>query len=170
MPVYREIVAQLVSKRVPERFLQRVIGGNDIYRSLILVSPWIDPMSDQHCRLERLAIKIQKRNIRTYVFTREPEEKWHSEAVRILCECPTVEMNFNHLLHAKFFVCECLPYSFALLATSNLTTPGLLGYEVGLLIEGRGGGEPIVDRLRDLGLVTLRAFKETRRVKEIARI
>lgn len=170
MSVYREIAAQLMTKRVPERFLQRVIDGNDMYRSLVLVSPWIDPMSGQNCRLERLVSKIQKRQIRTYVFTREPEEKWHQEAVNLLCQCPTLEMNFNPLLHAKFFVCECIPHGFALLATSNLTTHGLLGYEVGLLIEGRGGGESIVNRLRDLGLVTLRAFKETKRVKEIARV
>ena len=170
MPIYREIIAQLMTKRVPERFLQRLIDGNDVYHSLVLVSPWIDPMNGQNYRLERLVNKIQKQQIRTYVFTREPEEKWHQEAVDLLCQCPTLEMNFNRLLHAKFFVCECIPHGFALLTTSNLTTPGLLGYEVGLLIEGRGGGESIVNRLRDLGLVTLRAFRETKRVKEITRV
>ena len=168
--LYREIVAQLVTQRVPEKFLRRVIDGNDTYRSLILVSPWIDPLYDQEYRLEALVKKIEKRNIHTYVITREPEERWHQEAVDLLCRCATVEMNFNHLLHAKFFVCESVPHGFALLATSNLTTPGLLGYEVGLLVEGRGGGEPIVNKLRDLCLFPLRALKETRRVKEIRRI
>jgi hypothetical protein len=168
--LYREIVAQLVTRRVPEKFLRRVIDGNDAYRSLVLVSPWIDPMYDEPYRLEALVNKIRSRSIPTYVITREPEETWHREAVELLCKCATVEMNFNHLLHAKFYVCECVPHGFALLATSNLTTPGLLGYEVGLLVEGRGGGEPIVNKLRDLCLFTLRAFRETRRIKEIHRI
>jgi hypothetical protein len=155
---------------VPEKFLRRVIDGEDVYRSLILVSPWLDLMANEPYRLERLAEKIQQRRIRTYVVTREPEEKRHQDAVDLLCLCPTVEMNYNHSLHAKFFVCECIPHSFALLATSNLTTGGLLGYEVGLMIEGRAGGEPIVDRMRDLGLIPLRAFRATRRIKEISHI
>lgn len=169
MPVYREITANLVTKRVPEKFLRRVIdGNNDKYYSLVLVSPWIELMADEPYGLNRLVKQIQKHTIRTYVFTRSPKENWHVEAVRMLCQVATVEMNYNPLLHAKFFVCDCEPYSFAMLATANLTANAISGYEVGLMVEGRGGGGPIVNNLRDLALITLRSYKETKRVKEIS--
>lgn len=168
MPIYREITASLVTKRVPEKFLRRVIdGNNDKYHSLILVSPWIESMADEPYGLGRLMKQIQKHAIRTYVFTRPPQEGWHEEAVRMMCQAATVEMNYNALLHAKFFVCDCEPYGFAMLATANLTANAILGYEVGMMVEGRGGGEPIVSKLRDLALITLRSYRETKRVKEI---
>lgn len=169
MPIYRRISARIVTKRVPEMFLRRFIEQGGRCRSLTIVSPWIAPLHDSPYTLERVVSKIRAGRVPTYVITRPPALDWHREAVEILTACPYVEVNFNEVLHAKFFVCDREPYGYALLGTANLTMQGIAGYEVGIMIEGSGGGQPIVDGLRDLGQITLRSLKETQCVKRIQR-
>lgn len=169
MTIYREIYATLVTKRVPESFTRRFIETNDHYHSLTIVSPWIDLLEKSRYPLKRILEKINKKTIRTFVITRKPEESWHQKAIDLLLTSDFVEMNFNNDLHAKFYVCECNPYSYALLSTANLTSSGIEGYEAGMMIEGRGGGEPIVVQLRDLGQVILRLMKGTKRVRDFSK-
>ena len=169
MPIYRQISARIVTKRVPEMFLRRFIEQGGQCRSLTIVSPWIAPLHDSQYTLGQVVSRIRTGRVPTYVITRPPALAWHREAVEILMACPYVEVNFNEVLHAKFFVCEREPYGYALLGTANLTMQGITGYEVGIMIEGTGGGQPIVDGLRDLGQITLRSLKETQCIKRIER-
>lgn len=119
---------------------------------LLIVSPWVTSLENETIKLTDIANKINRENIKTLVFLRNPKkEPINSEAIRILSECPTVDIHFNDELHAKVYVCKCDPFGFALVGSANLSGRATRALEVGLMIDGIGRGQEIVAELQKLG-------------------
>ena len=76
-------------------------------------------------------------------------------ALQLLSPLPTVRTYFNNELHAKVYVCRCDPFGFAYVGSANLTGRGMTAYEVGLIVDGKGEGEGIVEELERIGTVDL---------------
>lgn len=125
-------------------------------RSLVIVTPWIDSLGEMFNQFSRLVAKVEKEQIDTTVIVRHPrKEPMNYPAVTRLSGLSTVHLYFNNELHAKVYSCYCLPYGFAYVGSANLTGRATVAFEVGVMVDGRGAGERVVDELSRVGTVDL---------------
>ena len=148
-------------------FFERLFAAHDLH-SLVIISPWIGflPREEFGYSLEDIAQLINSNTIPTYVITRDPDvEAANRKAIDIFCSCPSVNLYYNNSLHAKVYVCRCEPFGFALLSSANLSMGSSKMVEIGLMIEGKGYGQIVVEELEYVGKEDLPGMSETKVVK-----
>jgi len=147
--------AQVIVEGGHREFFNRFLLAENV-ASLVVVSPWISSVGEMADQFRETVRKIGRERINTTVVVRPPSrEPTNRLSVQVLDGLPTVSMYFNPELHAKIYVCRCAPYGFAYVGSANLTGRGTVAYEVGLIIEGKGHGQKIVDELRNVGTIDL---------------
>jgi hypothetical protein len=165
--IWEEAYTQVVKEGGHLRFFERLFAAHNI-QSLVIISPWIVLLrrGSFNYNIEALAQFINSNHIPTYIITRNPEkETVNKRAIDILTSCPSVNIFYNNSLHAKIYVCRCEPFGFALLSSANLTDSSLSTIEIGLMIEGKGYGQMIVEELENIGKEDFPGMSETRVVK-----
>jgi len=160
--------AELITDKPVKRFLQKFCLSDEDFESLILISPWIDPLEGVRFTLAFVLDKVTNLRIPTYVITRKPEESWHRQAVDMLLGCNWVELRYNNSLHAKLYVCKEREGGFALLGSGNLSRASVeKNIEIGIMIYGKGRGKELLHELYYWGSVRLRSLPESKLVKRI---
>ena len=97
------------------------------------------------------------------VITREPDPgSRHEEFIRDVKALPNASIFYMSILHAKFFVAETRERRYALLGSANMYEWPNRSYELGVVIEARGEGEILVDKLEQLA-IELRLTEHTTR-------
>lgn len=158
-----------VTNRPVEDFLKRLFLSDIETVNLIIITPIMGSLEGTRFSLEKLREKIEKEKIPTYVVTRKPEEKFHSEAVDILMQSDFVEVRFNNSLHAKLYICMGRDTGFALLGSGNLTKTSIdENIEIGMLIFNQERGKLLLRELYHWGSVRLRILKESKLIKKIS--
>jgi len=164
---WEESYAQVVRTGGHILFFERFFSAHDIHR-LVIISPWVGFLQREKCgySLEDIARRINSNRIPTYVITRDPEvEIANIKAIDIFLSCPSVNLYYNNSLHAKVYVCRCEPFGFALLSSANLSSTSVKMVEIGLMIEGKGYGQIVVEELECVGKEDLPGMSETKVVK-----
>lgn len=164
---WKESYTQVVKAGGHMRFFERLFTAHDIH-SLVIISPWIGFLQREKLgySLEDIARSINSNQIPTYIITRDPEsETVNREAIDIFYSCPSVNLYYNNSLHAKIYVCRCEPFGFALLSSANLSMASSSIVEIGLMIEGKGYGQMIIEELEHVGKEDLPGMPETKAVK-----
>lgn len=164
---WEESYAQVVRAGGHKSFFERIFAAHDIH-NLVIISPWIGSLAGGELAysIANIAHLINLNQIPTYVVTRDPEaETVNRIAVDMLISCPSVNLYYNNNLHAKVYVCRCEPFGFALLSSANLSVASSKMVEIGLMIEGKGYGQLVVEELELLGRADLPAMSETKVVK-----
>lgn len=155
MTRWEDRYVQVLTEGGHRQFFDRFLLSEGV-SSLVVVTPWISGAGPMEDHLVATIEKIRRGKIRTTVIVRHPrKEPMNYQALLALAKLPTVEIHFNNELHAKVYVCRCDPYGFGYVGSANLTGKATTAYEVGLLIEGKGEGERIVDELERLGRMDL---------------
>lgn len=138
--------------KIIEPFLQRLFTEMNP-KSVYWVSPWITHLNFRTATTKKLLQKFQYRGVNLVVITREPESgSVHEEFVRDVKEIPTASIFYMPTLHAKFYVAETKERRYALLGSANMYEWSSRSYELGLVIEARGEGEVLIDRLESLAI------------------
>jgi phosphatidylserine/phosphatidylglycerophosphate/cardiolipin synthase-like enzyme len=143
----------------------RLFLRDEPIRSLCLVSPFISAMIEMRFGLTAILRKIATERIPTFVVTRTPEEPYQQQAVDLLEQSEWVEIRYNESLHAKVFIAHSKreSQSFALFGSGNLTGRSIsTNLEVGMLLDARGDGRPLVEELAYWTHNKLRILPETR--------
>jgi hypothetical protein len=156
---------EVLTKRVAEVFLRRVLCEERPVSSLTLVSPWISELGENLDWLARLRDYVALRQIRTLILTRPPDAGWHRASLDILSGTDFASIYLVPDLHAKLFVCEAVPVGFAVVGSANLTARGLVNVELGVLFEARGELTHLVRQLRCVAWHDLRRLANARYVK-----
>lgn len=141
---------KLLTTRVTEGFLSRVLGEYRPISTLTIVSPWISEWESGKIGLRRLREVIDQRRIRTMILTRPPADEWHTSALETLAKSELTSIYLIPNLHAKIFVCEAIPVGFGLVGSANFTANSLRNFEVGVLFEAKGILSPLLRELRVL--------------------
>ena len=151
---WEERYASVVRHKGHVMFFHRVFVAQDI-TSLVIVSPWIGSLNRQEIgySIDDLIRLITLSRVPTHVITRTPRKApSNHDAVAALKTCALVNLYFNDEVHAKVYVCRCRPCGFALLSSANLShTAATSSVEIGLMIEGKGYGERVVEELEAFG-------------------
>ena len=150
---WEESYTQVIRTGSHKLFFGRLFICQNI-QSLVIISPWIGRLKQENLgySVEDIARFINRHQIPTFVITRDPKKEIaNREAIDILLSCPSLTLYYNNSLHAKIYVCRCIPSGFALLSSANLSMSSLNMVEIGLLIEGKGYGREIVEELDLLG-------------------
>lgn len=157
---------RLFTRRPVERFLWEFSTTPYRPESLIIVSPIIGALRGVRVNLSQVVQRITQDRINTFVITREPQDKYHRQAVDLLKQSPWVEVRYNPSLHAKLYVCRERERGFALLGSGNLTSTSVLrNIEVAVMIYTRGPGKDLVHELFRWGSERLRT--QSRLVKPL---
>jgi len=165
----RTVKAAVVRKSVQSVFSARLKRSKNEVQKIIIVSPWISYGDNKKGSLLNIVSVIDAYKIPTYVFTRQPQNVTHTQAMNTLISCPYVEIVYNNNLHAKLYICVApYPYGFAIIGSANLTVGSQDLYEIGLLIMAQGGGEEIVKQLASFGLDYLRTRPDSRVIKKLS--
>ena len=145
---------------VIEPFLSRLyIERNP--KTVYWVSPWLTHMNFRTGTTKKLLKKLQLRGVNLVIITREPEPgSSHQEFIRDAKELPTASIFYMAMLHAKFYLAATSERRYALLGSANMYEWSNRSYEMGVVIESRGEGETLVDRLEELA-IELRVTKYT---------
>ena len=97
------------------------------------------------------------------VITREPESgSAHEEFVWDAKDLPTASIFYMPMLHAKFYIAATSERRYALLGSANMYEWSNRTFELGVVIEARGEGEVLVDKLEQLA-IELRVTQHTTR-------
>jgi len=135
------------------QFFERVLSATGVWR-LVIVSPWIGSLSDDPVTLQDIVDYIERYHIETFVVMRSPQkEPRNAEAANLFISRigAWLKLYYNNGVHAKIYVCRCEPFGFALLGSANLTPHASRLYEVGLIVNGFGAGQKIVEELELTG-------------------
>lgn len=161
--------AELVTKKPVKRFLQKFCLSDEQFESLVIVSPWIGTLEGVRFTLAYVINLVGRRQIPTYIITRQPEESWHQQAVDMLLGCNWVELRYNNSLHAKLYVCRQREgRGFAMLGSGNLSRTSIeKNIEIGMMIYGRGRGRDLLHELFSWGAIRLRT--QSKLVKKMER-
>lgn len=145
---------------VIEPFLSRLFG-EDNPRSVCWVSPWFTHIDFRTANTKKLLQKLKIGGVNLVVITREPEPgSPHDEFVRDTRELPNASIFFMPMLHAKFYVAATTERRYALLGSANMYEWSSRSFELGVVIEARGEGEVLVDKLEELAIDLRVAHKE----------
>ena len=148
--------------RVIEPFLMRLYGERSP-KTVYWVSPWFSHMDFRTATTRKLLRKLQMQGVNLIVITREPElGSPHEEFVRDAKELPRASIFYMPMLHAKFYVAITKERRYALLGSANMYEWSNRSYELGVVIEARGEGEVLVDKLEQLA-IELRVTPHTAR-------
>ncbi len=148
------------SGKVIEPFLARLFGEKNP-KMVYWVSPWLTHMNFRTSTTKKLLQMLQSRSVNLVVITREPDAgSWHEEFVRDVKEMPTASIFYMPTLHAKFYVVETKERRYALLGSANMYEWSNRSYELGVVIEARGEGEVLIDKLESLA-INLRVTQHT---------
>jgi len=134
-------------------FFERVLSATGVWR-LVIVSPWIASLDDDTVTLQDIVNYVERYHVETFVVMRSPQkEPRNVEAANLLKSRigSWLTLYYNNGVHAKIYVCRCQPFGFALLGSANLTPHGSRSYEVGLIVNGFGAGQRIVEELELVG-------------------
>jgi hypothetical protein len=132
-------------------FFDRFLMASGV-TELVIVTPWITNHGAMKDLIDQICAKLVRERISTTLVVRNPlREPVNYPALRRFQRVPTAQFWFNDELHAKVYACHCDPHGFAYVGSANLTGRGSTALEVGLLIDGKGEGAPIVDELARLG-------------------
>ncbi len=165
---YKKLTFIKLTNKPVEDFLKRLFLSDIKISTLIIITPIMGTLTSTRFSLERLRKKIEEDKIFTYLITRKPEEKFHSEAVDIFMQSDMTEIRFNNSLHAKIYICIGRETGFGLLGSGNLTTTSIQkNVEIGMLIFGREQGKELLNELYHWGSVRLRTLQESKLVKRI---
>jgi len=148
-PRWWERYTEVVYERGHIEFLERVFSATGVWK-LAIVSPWIASLENDPITVEDIADYIARYHIKTLVIMRSPQkEPTNAEAAELFKRRigSTLTLYYNNSVHAKIYVCRCQPFGFALLGSANLTPHKSRSYEVGLIINGFGAGEKIIEEL-----------------------
>ena len=138
--------------RVIEPFLTRLYGERSP-KLVYLVSPWLSHLEFKTATTRKLLRKLQMHGVNLVVITREPEfGSPHEEFVRDAKELPRASVFYMPTLHAKFYVATTKERRYALLGSANMYEWSNRSYELGIVIEARGDGEILVDKLEQLAI------------------
>ena len=165
----RTVKAAVVRDGIQYAFSARLRQSRKEAHKIIIASPWIGYGDIRRGPLTSIVSTIDTCRIPTYVFTRQPQNNTHIQAVNALMRCPYIEIVYNNNLHAKLYICMApYPYGFAIIGSANLTSGSEALYEIGLLILAQGGGEEIVKELASFGLDYLRTRPDSRIIKRFS--
>ena len=149
----RDVKAAVVRNGIQNTFSARLRRSKTQARKIVIASPWISYSDSKRGPLLNIVATIDAYKIPTYVFTRQPQNMAHAQAMNVLMSCPCVEIVYNNNLHAKLYICIApYPCGFAIIGSANLTLGSEDLYEIGLLILAQGGGDEIVRQLASFGL------------------
>jgi len=166
----REAKAAVVRKGVQNIFASRLRRAGSTAKHIVIASPWITAQTAKNSALNQIVNTVTKNRIPTYVFSRPPETSSEALGLKMLADCPTVELVYNPHLHAKLYVCSApYPYGFAVLGSANMTIHSDTLYEIGLIILAAGGGEAIIKELGSFGMDYLRTRPESKVIKKMSR-
>ena len=145
---------------VIEPFLARLFGERNP-KTVYWVSPWLTHLNFKTATTKKLLQKLQMQGVNLVLITREPEAgSPHEEFVRDVKELPTASIFYMPMLHAKFYVATTKERRYALLGSANMYEWSNRSYELGIVIEARGEGEVLVDKLEQL-VIELRVTSHT---------
>lgn len=148
--------------QIIEPFLARLFGERNL-KSVIWVSPWLTHLDFRTATTQRLLKKLQMQGVNLTLITREPEPgSPHAAFVEEAKALPRAAVYYMPTLHAKFYVGTTMERRYALLGSANMYEWSDRSYDVGILIEARGEGEVLVDKLEGLA-IELRVTRHTTR-------
>ena len=151
--------------KVIEPFLRRLFGERHP-KTVYWVSPWFTHMDFRTSNTKKLLQKLQVQGANLVVITRKPEPgSLHEEFVQDANELPSASIFYMPMLHAKFYVAATTERRYALLGSANMYEWSNRSYELGIVIEARGEGEVLVDKLEQLA-IELRVTQHTARAQE----
>ncbi len=144
---------------VLEPFLNRVYGARGVSQ-VVLVSPFLSHVEFLTGNSRRLMQRLGAGRSRLTLITREPadDQPEHHEFVSDVAKLPLSEIIYVAGLHAKYYVCETVERSFAVIGSSNLYRWTQNSFEIGVAIESRGMAESLI---ADLEMVTLELKRAT---------
>jgi len=148
--------------RVIEPFLMRLFGEKNL-KSVIWVSPWLTHLNFRTATTQKLLKKLQMQEALLTLITREPElGSPHEQFVGDAKGLPRASIFYMPMLHAKFYVAITRERRYALLGSANMYEWSSHSYDLGVIIEARGDGEVVVDKLEELA-IDLRMTRHTTR-------
>ena len=146
--------------RVIEPFLMRLFGERNP-KTVYWVSPWLTHLNFRTATTKKLLQKLRVQGANLILITRKPEPgSPHEEFVRDVKELPTASIYYMPMLHAKFYIVTTNERRYALLGSANMYEWSSRSYELGIVIEARGEGEVLVDKLEQLA-IELRVIPHT---------
>ena len=146
--------------RVIEPFLMRLFGERNP-KTVYWVSPWLTHLNFRTATTKKLLQKLRVHGANLILITRKPElGSPHEEFVRDVKELPTASIYYMPMLHAKFYIVTTNERRYALLGSANMYEWSSSSYELGVVIEARGEGEVLVDKLEQLA-IELRVIPHT---------
>ena len=151
---------------VLEPFLNRVYLKENV-RSLILVSPWITHLRFHTGSTNQLLARINEYKAKLMIITRCPEDgaDEHSKFIADASKLKNCDIYFIEDLHAKYYLCDAVDLSFAMLGSPNMYKWTKNTFEIGVMIESRGEGDSIIDDLEAL-TIDLRISKTSKCFKK----
>ena len=148
--------------RVIEPFLTRLFGERNP-KTVYWVSPWLTHMNFRTATTNKLLQKLRLNGVNLVVITREPESgSAHEKFVRDAKDLPTASIFYMPMLHAKFYIAATSERRYALLGSANMYEWSNRTFELGVVIEARGEGEVLIDKLEHLA-IELRVTQHTTR-------
>jgi hypothetical protein len=150
---WRENYVELAFEGGQIEFFDRFFSADKVSK-LVIVSPWITKQEEQRISLNDIIEYINRYKIDTTIVTRSPEkEPINMNAIEFLkSNIPQyLTLYYNNSIHAKIYVCRCSPFGYALLSSTNFTSPKSNLDEVGLFVNGFGAGERIIRELELVG-------------------
>ncbi len=137
---------------VIEPFLVRLFGERNP-KTVYWVSPWFTHLTFRTATTNKLLDKLRLHQVNLVLITREPEPgSLHEEFVQDAKQLPTASIFFMPMLHAKFYVAATSERRYALIGSANMYEWSSRSYELGVVIEARGEGEVLVDKLEHLAI------------------
>ena len=162
---------RLITNRPVERFLRRFIGTPHPLE-LVIISPFIGPMSGINPSLKQVVNKIDRDKIKTLIITNPPSDEVGSqkEAINILRRSRRTEIRLLPSLHAKMYICRTrvgTTRDYLLFGSGNLTENSIGSMiEIGMMITNVGRGrEPF--SVLDSWAKDLRVHPGSTRIKRI---
>ena len=145
---------------VVEPFLQRLFA--ELHpKTVYWVSPWFSHFNFRTATTRRLLRRLQSKGVNLILITREPDSgSKHEEFVEDVREVSTASIFYMPTLHAKFYITATKERRYALLGSANLYEWSNRSYELGVVIEARGEGEVLIDKLESLA-IDLRVTQHT---------
>lgn len=146
--------------QVIEPFLTRLFGEKNP-KKVYWISPWLTHVNFRTATTKQLLQKLRQGRVHLVVITREPEQgSAHEEFIRDVQKLPNAFISYMPTLHAKFYVAATSERRYALLGSANMYEWSNRSYELGIVIEARGEGEVLVDKLEELA-IELRVTKHS---------
>ena len=138
--------------KVIEPFLVRLFGERNP-KTVYWVSPWFTHLNFRTATTNKLLDKLRLHQVNLVLITREPKPgSLHEAFVRDAKQLPTASIFFMPMLHAKFYVVATSERRYALIGSANMYEWSSRSYELGVVIEARGEGEVLVDKLEHLAI------------------